>query len=128
MCSTYNPARHTPHNLSITVESGAQWVRWTRSHGMRRLWDRLSEQEAEELAAEVASRLDALCRADGTMTLPTTIVYMRARGPPQLAPWHQTHRPPCDVPTGHPDHLARHQPRRAAAPVIRRRPAYSSTA
>jgi O-methyltransferase/aklanonic acid methyltransferase len=68
-------------DLPITVESGAQWVRWTRSHGMRRLWDRLSEQEAEELAAEVARRLDALRSADGTITLPTPIVYMRARAP-----------------------------------------------
>ncbi|CAL9666594.1 hypothetical protein SUDANB15_07232 [Streptomyces sp. enrichment culture] len=76
MCSTYNPARHTPHSLPITVESGAQWVPWTRSHGMRGLWDRLSEQEAGELAAEVARRLDALRRADGTMTLPTPIVYI----------------------------------------------------
>ncbi|MEU5930247.1 hypothetical protein ABZ817_43335 [Streptomyces antimycoticus] len=46
---------------------------------MRRLWDRLAEQEAEELAAEVARRLDALRGADGIITLPTPIVYMRAR-------------------------------------------------
>ncbi|MFG2994618.1 class I SAM-dependent methyltransferase [Streptomyces sp. NPDC048257] len=68
-------------DLPIVVDSGAQWVAWTRSHGMRRLWDRLDEQEARELAAEVAGRLDALRSADGTITLPTPIVYMRARAP-----------------------------------------------
>ncbi|MFF3763568.1 class I SAM-dependent methyltransferase [Streptomyces sp. NPDC001922] len=68
-------------DLPLTVESGAQWVRWTRSHGMRRLWDRLSEQDAEELAAEVARRLDALRGDDGVITLPTPIVYMKARAP-----------------------------------------------
>ncbi|MCX4696074.1 class I SAM-dependent methyltransferase [Streptomyces sp. NBC_01408] len=68
-------------DLPIVVESGAQWVDWTRSHGMRRLWDRLSEQEANELSAEVARRLDALRSADGTITLPTPIVYLRGRAP-----------------------------------------------
>ncbi|WP_158070530.1 class I SAM-dependent methyltransferase [Streptomyces luteocolor] len=68
-------------DLPITVESGDQWVRWTRSHGMRRLWDRLSAAEAEELATEVAHRLDALRGDDGIITLPTPIVYMRARAP-----------------------------------------------
>lgn len=68
-------------DLPIVVDSGAQWVEWTRSHGMRRLWDRLDEQEARELAAEVAERLDALRSDDGTITLPTPIVYMRARAP-----------------------------------------------
>ncbi len=68
-------------DLLITVGSGAQWVEWTRSHGMRRLWDRLSEQESKELADEVARRLDALRGADGIITLPTPIVYMRARAP-----------------------------------------------
>jgi hypothetical protein len=38
-----------------------------------------SEQEAEELAAEVARRLDALCGADGIITLPTPVVYRRDR-------------------------------------------------
>nr|WP_244317954.1 class I SAM-dependent methyltransferase [Streptomyces chryseus] len=68
-------------DLLITVDSGAQWVEWTRSHGMRRLWDRLSEQEGKELADEVARRLDALRGADGIITLPTPIVYMRSRTP-----------------------------------------------
>nr|WSZ13602.1 class I SAM-dependent methyltransferase [Streptomyces canus] len=68
-------------DLLITVQSGDQWVQWTRTHGMRRLWDRLPEQEARELAAEVARRLDALRGADGIITLPTPIVYMRARAP-----------------------------------------------
>ncbi|MFD5751103.1 class I SAM-dependent methyltransferase [Streptomyces sp. NPDC127033] len=67
--------------LPIVVESGAQWVEWTRSHGMRRLWDRLGEQESRELAEEVSGRLDALRGTDGRITLPTPIVYMRARAP-----------------------------------------------
>ncbi len=56
-------------------------MEWTRSNGMRRLWDRLSEPEGKELADEVARRLDALRGADGIITLPTPIVCTRARAP-----------------------------------------------
>jgi O-methyltransferase/aklanonic acid methyltransferase len=68
-------------DLLITVESGEQRVRWTRTHGMRRLGDRLAEQEAREPAAGIARRLDTLRGADGVITPPTPIVSMRARAP-----------------------------------------------
>ncbi|MFE7313777.1 class I SAM-dependent methyltransferase [Streptomyces sp. NPDC057555] len=68
----------------IICESGMQWVRWTQTHGMRRLWQMLEAQEREELANDVAERLDkALRRSDGTLAVPHPTVYASGRAPAQ---------------------------------------------
>lgn len=64
-------------NLPITVESGQQWVEWTNTHGMRAMWQQLPAPRAEELATEVATRLDALRDTDGLIRLENPIIYIR---------------------------------------------------
>lgn len=69
---------------NIVVDSGMQWVRWTQTHGMRRLWQQLDEQEREQLANEVADRLDSTMRqSDGTLTIPHPVVYASGHAPAQ---------------------------------------------
>ncbi|WP_173874210.1 methyltransferase domain-containing protein [Streptomyces albus subsp. chlorinus] len=68
----------------LVLDSGMQWVRWTQTHGMRRLWQMLGEQEREELANEVADRLDTTMRKpDGTLTVPHPVVYASGHAPAQ---------------------------------------------
>lgn len=68
-------------HLPVVVESGTQWVDWTRSHGMRRMWQRLDENQDAELADAITQRLEVLRDSDGLITLPTPIVYIRGNAP-----------------------------------------------
>ncbi|MFF7450299.1 MULTISPECIES: methyltransferase domain-containing protein [unclassified Streptomyces] len=77
----YRDAVVHEEEFRLVVESGAQWVEWTRTTGMRRLWDRIEQTEGPGLADEVARRVDALKGEDGTITTPVPITYIRARAP-----------------------------------------------
>lgn len=68
-------------DLPLVVESGQQWVRWTRSHGMRAMWEQIPEPRASELAGQVAERIDALRGPGGTVTFDIPIVHIRADVP-----------------------------------------------
>ncbi|GAA2268916.1 MULTISPECIES: class I SAM-dependent methyltransferase [Kitasatospora] len=67
--------------LPLVVESGAQWVLWTRTTGMRRLWEKIEQLGDGGLADEVAARLDALKDDRGVITVPVPVTYIRARAP-----------------------------------------------
>ncbi|MFJ8476062.1 class I SAM-dependent methyltransferase [Kitasatospora sp. NPDC094011] len=67
--------------LQLVVESGAQWVLWTRSTGMRRLWEKIEQLGDGALAEKVAARLDALKDDRGVITVPVPVTYIRARAP-----------------------------------------------
>ncbi|KIF75073.1 hypothetical protein QR77_16370 [Streptomyces sp. 150FB] len=65
----------------LVAESGAQWVEWTRTTGMRRLWERIEQADGDGVAREVARRLDALKSEKGTITTPVPVMYISASAP-----------------------------------------------
>ncbi|NEA55065.1 class I SAM-dependent methyltransferase [Streptomyces sp. SID13666] len=68
-------------DLPVVVTSGAQWVEFTYTTGMRGMWERIEENERRDVIAEVSRRLDTLRDESGVITVPVPIVYIRANAP-----------------------------------------------
>jgi O-methyltransferase/aklanonic acid methyltransferase len=74
----------TVERMPMVTCSGADWVAWSRTHGMRLLWDRLGERGRARLEKKITDRLDALRGADGFITLDLPVRFVVARKPGDL--------------------------------------------
>ncbi|MFE7539715.1 class I SAM-dependent methyltransferase [Streptomyces platensis] len=66
----------------ISADSAESFLRWTRTHGMRKLWDRVSPEE--RCRAERAITAEARARSERTdrIVLRTPVMYVTASRPP----------------------------------------------
>jgi O-methyltransferase/aklanonic acid methyltransferase len=64
--------------------SGRDWVNWSRTQGMRLLWNNLPEQPRRELEKSIIAELDSRRSADGLITLETPVRYVIADVAPHL--------------------------------------------
>jgi O-methyltransferase/aklanonic acid methyltransferase len=64
--------------VAMVTGSGAEWVAWSHTQGMRLLWDNLPPAQRAELAATLTADLDALRGPDGLIRLPTPVRYVIA--------------------------------------------------
>lgn len=65
--------------MPMVTRSGAAWVAWSRTHGMRLLWERLSPASRARLEHTIIERLDAQRRPDGLITMDLPVRFVVAR-------------------------------------------------
>ncbi|MEV7503823.1 methyltransferase domain-containing protein [Streptomyces sp. NPDC093018] len=66
--------------VQMTAVSGAAWVDWSHTQGMRLLWQHLPEKEAAALRTRLITALDALSDSDSdsTVRIEVPVRYVRA--------------------------------------------------
>ena len=74
----FDSVRVEHHTVTVTVGSGADWVRWTYTEGLRMFWERIDAAERPALEAEIAAGMDAARDADGTISYPHPVCYVLA--------------------------------------------------
>ncbi|MGP4001286.1 class I SAM-dependent methyltransferase [Streptomyces sp. 8N706] len=62
----------------MTAVSGAAWVDWSHTQGMRLLWQHLPENDALALRARLIGALDALRDGDGPVLIEVPVRYVTA--------------------------------------------------
>jgi O-methyltransferase/aklanonic acid methyltransferase len=80
----FESASISAEHLPMVTRSGADWVAWSRTHGMRLLWERLGEASRARLEKNIIDRLDSLRDADGLITLDLPVRFVVARKPGSL--------------------------------------------
>jgi O-methyltransferase/aklanonic acid methyltransferase len=78
----FDEPRISVERMPMLTPSGADWVAWSRTHGMRLLWEHLSESGRTRLENAIIDRLDALRGAEGiiALDLPVRFVVARKKG------------------------------------------------
>lgn len=74
----FGEPRISVERMPMLTRSGADWVAWSRTHGMRLLWERLSEPGRARLENTIIDRLDALRGADGIIALELPVRFVVA--------------------------------------------------
>jgi O-methyltransferase/aklanonic acid methyltransferase len=64
--------------VRMVTESGRDWVAWSRTQGMRLLWNNLPEQEQGRLETSIITELDARRTGDGLITMEMPVRYVTA--------------------------------------------------
>ncbi|HET9258440.1 MAG TPA: hypothetical protein VFO16_25025 [Pseudonocardiaceae bacterium] len=64
--------------VRMVSRSGHDWVRWSRTQGMRLLWNNLPEQPRRDLEKSIITELDSRRSADGLITLDVPVRYVMA--------------------------------------------------
>lgn len=64
--------------IPLVASSGARWVEWSHTHGMRLLWDHLAPADAARLRTRLVDALDGM-RADGRIVIDTPVRFVTAR-------------------------------------------------
>jgi O-methyltransferase/aklanonic acid methyltransferase len=64
--------------VQMVSGSGHDWVAWSRTQGMRLLWNNLPEQPRRELEKSIITELDLRRTADGLITVETPVRYILA--------------------------------------------------
>lgn len=64
--------------IPVHVTSGAQFVAWTRTHGMRMLWDTLSPEHSADLERSLIEDVESRTDADGSIDLSLPVDYVVA--------------------------------------------------
>jgi O-methyltransferase / aklanonic acid methyltransferase len=64
--------------VQMVSGSGHDWVAWSRTQGMRLLWNNLPEQPRRELEKSIITELDSRRAADGLITVETPVRYILA--------------------------------------------------
>lgn len=78
----FGEPRISVERMPMVTRAGADWVAWSRTHGMRLLWERLSEPSRRGLEKKITDRLDALRGPDGFITLDLPVRFIVARRRP----------------------------------------------
>ncbi|MEU3353832.1 class I SAM-dependent methyltransferase [Streptomyces sp. NPDC037389] len=65
-------------NVRLVAASGAAWVEWSYTQGMRLLWEHLGPAEREALRERLVVGLDALRVAGGPVVIDTPVRYVTA--------------------------------------------------
>ncbi|MEV1086072.1 class I SAM-dependent methyltransferase [Streptomyces sp. NPDC050211] len=68
----------TDESVDMTTRSGAAWVQWSHTQGMRLLWQHLPAGEAAALRARLTTALDALRGTDGLIHIDVPVRYVTA--------------------------------------------------
>ncbi|MFJ9813969.1 class I SAM-dependent methyltransferase [Streptomyces sp. NPDC101151] len=66
----------------ITADSARQFLRWTRTHGMRRLWQRIPPPLRPGLERAITTEAQARSEAPGHIALRVPVTYVVAHAPP----------------------------------------------
>lgn len=66
-------------NVNLVTASGEEWVRWSKTTGMRMAYELLPEPEREALEARIAGDLEATRTADGPVEFAFPVVVVVAR-------------------------------------------------
>jgi O-methyltransferase / aklanonic acid methyltransferase len=64
--------------VQMVSGSGQDWVAWSRTQGMRLLWNNLPEQSRRDLEKSIIAELDSRRSADGLITVETPVRYVIA--------------------------------------------------
>jgi O-methyltransferase/aklanonic acid methyltransferase len=67
--------------MSMTTRSGTDWVAWSRTHGMRLLWERLSPAGRARLERRIVAELDARRGPAGLIHLDLPVRFVVAQTP-----------------------------------------------
>ncbi|MFZ4156519.1 class I SAM-dependent methyltransferase [Streptomyces pseudogriseolus] len=65
-------------SVDMTAVSGADWVTWSHTQGMRLLWQHLPDEEAAALRTRLTEGLDALRGDDGVIHIDVPVRYVTA--------------------------------------------------
>ncbi len=65
-------------DVDMVAASGAAWVDWSHTQGMRLLWDHLAAADAAELRRRLTAALDAMRAGDGPLTVPVPVRFVTA--------------------------------------------------
>ncbi|MDQ1016515.1 class I SAM-dependent methyltransferase [Streptomyces afghaniensis] len=65
--------------VAMSAVSGAAWVDWSHTQGMRLLWQHLPDDEAAALRSRLIGALDALRDGDGPVLIEVPVRYVTAR-------------------------------------------------
>ncbi|MGW0737595.1 class I SAM-dependent methyltransferase [Streptomyces sp. NPDC002851] len=65
--------------VEMTAASGADWVTWSHTQGMRLLWQHLPQAESDALKDRLITALDAKRGADGVIRIEVPVRYVTAR-------------------------------------------------
>ena len=69
--------------VQMVTGSGRDWVAWSRTQGMRLLWNNLPAQPRRELETSIIAELDSRRSADGLITVEMPVRYVIADIAPQ---------------------------------------------
>jgi O-methyltransferase / aklanonic acid methyltransferase len=64
--------------IPMVAASGESWVDWSRTHGMRLLWDHLAVDDAARLRARLIKALDDMRGTDGRIVIDTPVRFVTA--------------------------------------------------
>jgi O-methyltransferase/aklanonic acid methyltransferase len=64
--------------VRMVAGSGRDWVTWSRTHGMRLLWNNLPEQPRRDLEESIITELDSRRSADGLIRMEVPVRYVIA--------------------------------------------------
>ncbi|MET8080836.1 methyltransferase domain-containing protein [Streptomyces sp. NPDC005303] len=74
----FTDVKTTDEPVRMTAISGATWVDWSHTQGMRLLWQHLPEAEASALRTRLVTALDALRDGDGPVRIDVPVRYVTA--------------------------------------------------
>ncbi|KUN08296.1 hypothetical protein AQI95_07860 [Streptomyces yokosukanensis] len=66
----------------ITARTAGQFLRWTRTHGMRRLWERIPPDRCPGIEEAIGAEAQARSAAADRIALRVPVTYVIARTPP----------------------------------------------
>jgi O-methyltransferase/aklanonic acid methyltransferase len=74
----FQDVRVVDEPVDMVAPSGAAWVDWSHTHGMRLLWQHLAPAEGQRLRERLIPALDGMRDGDGPLTIETPVRYVLA--------------------------------------------------
>ncbi|MFI7287773.1 hypothetical protein ACIBRY_14160 [Streptomyces anulatus] len=77
----FTDVRLTVERAFIRAETAGDVVRWTWTHGMKRLWERIPQHRHAHLESRITAEITAGHLDEGRVVLPVPVLYATAARP-----------------------------------------------